>query len=408
MQPEPPSNRSGRLGRQRSLIESLSGTNLERAGDHNQRVTLQAIRVNKSITRAELADLTGLTAPAIANITKRLLDEGLILEAGRIYGARGQPAMRLAINPDGCFSIGVNIDRDHITFVVLDLLGQVRARAVQEVDFALPAAVAQFFRKQVDDAFKKSIPKARVIGIGVALPDDLGRVNLPHRPPSYEAWNTVDVLKLFADVVPLPVYLENDAAAAAMGEMQFGHGLRSPTFFYVLISAALGGGLVVEGNYFRGANGRSGELGFLPIRPRDDIAARSLQEVVSLSALYERLHEAGYEISNPEELDGLDKDGRAVISRWVDLSAELLAEPLIAVNCLVNPEAIFLGGRLPADIVDKLAERINRLLAQHGADVPSIAPVKLAAMAADAPAVGAAILPINNQLLPSRAALMKR
>jgi predicted NBD/HSP70 family sugar kinase len=73
----------------------------------------------------------------------------------------------------------------------------------------------------------------------------------------------------------------------------------------------------------------------------------------------------------------------------------------------VNPEAVFLGGRLPADIVDKLAERINRLLAQHGADVPSLAPVKLAAMAADAPAVGAAILPINNQLLPSRAALMK-
>ena len=407
MQPDSPSNRPGRLGRPRSLVANLSGTNLERAGDHNQRVTLQAIRVNKSITRAELADLTGLTAPAIANITKRLLDEGLILEAGRIYGARGQPAMRLAINPDGCFSIGVNIDRDHITFVVLDLLGQVRARAVQEADFALPGAVAQFFRKQVDDAFKKSIPKARVIGVGIALPDDLGRVNLPHRPPSYEAWNSVDVPKLFGDILPLPTYVENDAAAAAMGEMQFGHGLRSPTFFYVLISAALGGGLVVEGNYFRGANGRSGELGFLPIRPREDSAARSLQEVVSLSALYERLHAAGYKVSTPDDLETLDKDGREVILRWVDLSAELLAEPLIAVNCLVNPEAVFLGGRLPADIVDKLAERINRLLAQHGADVPSLAPVKLAAMAADAPAVGAAILPINNQLLPSRAALMK-
>jgi len=407
MQPSSPSNGPARRGRRRSLVASLSGTNLERAGEHNQRVTLQAIRVNASITRAELAELTGLTAPAIANITKRLLDEGLILEAGRIYGARGQPAMRLAINPDGCFSIGVNIDRDHITFVVLDLLGQVRARAVREVDFALPTAVAQFFRKQVDEALKgKSIPKARVIGIGVALPDDLGRVNLPHRPPTYEVWNSVDVRKLFSDVLALPVYVENDAAAAAMGEMQFGHGLRSPTFFYVLISAALGGGLVVEGNYFRGANGRSGELGFLPIRGGDS-AVHSLQEAVSLSALYEKLHTAGHKVSTPQHLSTLDPQGREVIAAWVESSAQLLAEPLIAVNCLVNPEAIFLGGRLPADIVDKLAERINRLLAQQGADVPSIAPVKLAAMAADAPAVGAAILPINNQLLPSRAALMK-
>jgi predicted NBD/HSP70 family sugar kinase len=402
-------NRPGRGERQRSLVTSLSGTNLERAGDHNQRVTLQAIRVNAPITRADLAEITGLTAPAIANITKRLLDEGLIVEAGRIYGGRGQPAMRLAINPDGCFSIGVNIDRDHITFVVLDLMGKVRARATQEVDFALPNAVGAFFRKQVEEMLKgRGVPKSRLVGIGVALPDDLGRVNLPHRPASYEAWNSVDVQALFGDILPLPVYVENDAAAAAMGEMQFGHGLRNPTFFYVLISAALGGGLVVEGNYFRGANGRSGELGFLPIRARKT-AARSLQEAVSLSALYEQLHAAGFKVSTPDELTALDtnKGAHGVISRWVDLSAALLAEPFIAVNCLVNPEAIFLGGRLPAEIVDRLAEKTSELLARRGGDIPSIAPVQRAAMAADAPAVGAAILPFNNQLLPSRAALMK-
>ena len=62
----------------RSHRVRLSGTNLERAADHNQRVTLHAIRVNGELTRVELAAITGLTAPAIANITKRLLAEGLI------------------------------------------------------------------------------------------------------------------------------------------------------------------------------------------------------------------------------------------------------------------------------------------------------------------------------------------
>jgi predicted NBD/HSP70 family sugar kinase len=253
---------------------------------------------------------------------------------------------------------------------------------------------------------ERSIPRSRVIGVGVAMPDDLGRVNLPHRPASYAAWSKVDVSKLIRDILPLPVYVENDAAAAAMGEMQFGHGLRSPTFFYVLISAALGGGLVVEGNYFRGANGRSGELGFLPIRARKT-SARSLQEAVSLSALYQRLAKKGHDVSTPDQLTALDQSGRNVLTQWIELSASLLAEPLIAVNCLVNPEAIFLGGRLPAEIVDRLAERLNKLLSKHAGDVPSIAPVRRAAMAADAPAVGAAILPFNNRLLPSRAALMK-
>ncbi|MCA1934780.1 MAG: winged helix-turn-helix domain-containing protein, partial [Asticcacaulis sp.] len=93
--------------------EGLSGTNLERAGDHNQRVTLQAIRARGPITRADLADITSLTAPAIANITRRLLNDGLILKAGRLTGGRGQPATQLVVNPDGAFSIGLNIDRDH-------------------------------------------------------------------------------------------------------------------------------------------------------------------------------------------------------------------------------------------------------------------------------------------------------
>lgn len=60
----------------------LSGTNLVRAADHNQRITLHAIRVNGALTRVELARITGLTTPTIANISRRLLADGMIEEAG--------------------------------------------------------------------------------------------------------------------------------------------------------------------------------------------------------------------------------------------------------------------------------------------------------------------------------------
>ena len=391
----------------RSHAGSLAGTNLERAGDYNQRVTLQAIRVNGPITRVDLAQLTGLTTPAIANITNRLLNENLILEVGKLHGRRGQPAMRLAINPDGCFSIGINIDRDHVTIVALDFLGNVRARASGEIDFALPNDVAAFARKAIDGMMKnKALPRDRIIGTGVALPDDLGRVNLPHRPSTYGVWTTVDISRLFADILPQPVFIENDAAAAAIGELQFGHGLRSPTFFYILISAALGGGLVIDGNYFRGADGRSGEIGFLPLRSRRT-QARSLQEAVSLSALYEQLADAGQKVSRPEQLGGVNAAGKSAITDWVNDAADFLTDPLIAVSCLVNPKAIFIGGRLPSDLVDRLADQLNQRLRRRAGDVPAVAPVLRAALAADAPAVGAAILPFTERLLPSRAALMK-
>jgi predicted NBD/HSP70 family sugar kinase len=385
----------------------LSGTNLERAGDHNQRVTLHAIRVNGPITRAELAVITGLTAPAIANITKRLLTDNLIQEAGRRRGGRGQPATKLVINPDSWFSIGLNVDRDHITMVVLDFEGRVRARASREVNFALPGDVEQFFRKGVGKLLAKvGIGRDRLVGIGVALPDDMPRAALPQQPADYGVWASTDVAALLSDALPVPVFVENDAAAATMGEMQFGLGKKHQTFFYILITAALGGSLVIEGNHFRGATGRSGELGLL--RGRDPAGhERQIQNIVSLSALYSRLAAQGIKVSAPPELTDLDEKGQVIIDAWVEAAVDTLIDPIVSINCLLNPEVILIGGRLPSGIVDRIANRLNQRLETLAGTIPANAPVARAALSDDAPAVGAAILPFSHRLLPTRTALMK-
>ena len=385
----------------------LSGTNLERAGDHNQRVTLHTIRVNGPITRAEIAKITGLTAPAIAKITKRLLKENLIQEAGRRRGGRGQPATKLVINPDSWFSIGLNIDRDHITMVVLDFEGRVRARESREQNFAMPKDVQRFFDDGVGKLLAEvGIESDRLVGIGVALPDDMPKAALPQQPADYGVWGTTDVAALLAATLRVPVFVENDAAAATMGEMQFGLGKRYQTFFYILITAALGGSLVVDGNHFRGASGRSGELGML--RGRDAAGhERQIQNIVSLSALYSRLAAQGIRVPAPSALTALDGSGKAIVDAWVEIAVDTLIDTILAINCLMNPEAVLIGGRLPAAIVDQIATRLNQRLAAHAGTVPAIAPVARAALSDDAPAVGAAILPFSHRLLPTRTALMK-
>jgi predicted NBD/HSP70 family sugar kinase len=212
--------------------------------------------------------------------------------------------------------------------------------------------------------------------------------------------------QLLGEILPIPVFVENDAAAAAMGEMQFGLGHRYQSFFYILITAALGGGLVVDGHYFRGANGRSGELGWL--QGRDESGdLRQLQKIVSLSALYRRLLAQGYRVSSPRELMQLDDGARSIVDAWIQLSAETLMDSLLAVNCLINPEAVLIGGRLPAPLVDQLATALNQRLQAYASSFPAIAPVARAATSDDAPAVGAAILPFSDRLLPTRFALMK-
>ena len=403
--------RLGRQERGKTFADGLSGSNLERAGDHNQRVTLQAIRVNGPITRTELTEIVGLTAPTIANITKRLLAENLIVEAGRLHGARGQPAMCLAINPEGAYAFGLNIDRDHVTLVALDFVGRVRARATREVDFALPDAILAFVRTQVGKIVKAgAVDPARLAGIGVALPFAPGGANLPHRPAAYSVWDDTDVSALLANVLPHPVLIENDAAAAAIGELRFGHGLRTRSFVYLLISAGLGGGLVIDGAYFRGAHGLSGEIGFLPVRSPPANApqgAKCLQDIVSLSALYDYLGERGVKATTPGELTAVAASAKGLIDEWLDLSAEVLCEPLLVLNCAIDPEAILIGGRLPAKIVNGLCERINHRLLRRAQNAPALAPVMRAALAADAAAIGAAILPFSDRFLPTPTALLK-
>jgi predicted NBD/HSP70 family sugar kinase len=384
----------------------LSGTNLERAADHNQRVTLHAIRINGSLTRVELAAITGLTAPAIANITKRLLADGLIEEAGQRRGGRGQPPTKLVINRDACHSIGVNIDRDHITIVLVNFAGETLARVSEEVNFALPDHVRSLYRRSIKDMMRSAgVKETSLVGLGIAVPDDLGLVDLPGRPAAYSKWDKVDMGNLFDKPLSLPVFVENDAAAAAMGEMQLGLGQKYSTFFYILISSGLGGGLVIDGAYFRGADGRSGELGFMHAPGTG--ARDQIQDFVSLSGLAGQLERDGLGLADVMGVADLSAAAEKCVDGWIAQAAEQLYVPLEAVNCLINPGVVLVGGRLPSAIVERLTARAHDLLRDKATNVPVIAPVARAALSDDAPAVGAAILPFSHFLLPKPGALWK-
>jgi predicted NBD/HSP70 family sugar kinase len=188
--------------------------------------------------------------------------------------------------------------------------------------------------------------------------------------------------------------------------MQFGSGHRYRSFFYLLVTAALGGGLVADGSYFRGANGRSGEIGWLHARSETGKDSQ-LQNIVSLSCLYSRLAEQGFRVATPRGLMHLEPSARLIVDRWIHESTEALVDSFVAINCLINPEAILIGGRLPAALVDRLAASLNQRMAAFAAQIPAIAPVARALTSDDAPAVGAAILPFSYRLLPTRFALLK-
>lgn len=367
--------------------------------NHNQRVVFQEIRTRKRVTRSELANVTGLTKPTIVNVSRQLLQAGLIVEAERATLGRGQPAWVLELNPDGAYSVGLNIDRDHLTLVALDLSGRIRGRVSAEIAFALPDEAKTF----VADAWqtlatRSKISLSRVAGLGIAMPDDLGTLAFPGKPEAYSAWGKIAVEGLFRSTYQGPTFVENDAVAAAIGESQFGHGLDAPSFVYILISVLLGGGIVINRQYFRGENGRSGEIGFMQVKTAKGVTC-SLQDVVSLGALSERLKSLGIPMARPDDLTHLDGPGAAAVDDWLDEACSYLTNIFGQIRQFIDPDAIMLGGRLPDHLLDRLAT----LCQQRQEDVRSAQwiDVRRAKLSSDAPAIGAAILPFHNFLLPS-------
>ena len=211
-----------------------------------------------------------------------------------------------------------------------------------------------------------------------------------------QQWGSVAVDRLLARSLPVPIFVENDAAAAAMGEMQFGLGIaiRASSICSSLRRSAAGSSWTGSTSGARTAAAAS-SAGYRPATSSG--AHRQLQKIVSLSALYSRLAAQGYHAASPPELLNLDERAQVIVDAWIAMSAETLVDPLLAVNCLINPEAVLIGGRLPAPLVDRLADALNRRLQAHADTMPAIAPVARAAMSDDAPAVGAAILPFSHR-----------
>ena len=204
---------------------------------------------------------------------------------------------------------------------------------------------------------------------------------------------------MFADY---PVFIDNDANAAALGEVEYGLGDEMPTFFYILVNACLGGSLVVDGRLHKGASGLSGEIGWVPLAFDDsfpDGETRPIGDMFSLLILQDRLARQGISIGRPSDLLALNASGKVIVDDWLKAFAVKLAEAIINVGMIADPDGIIIGGRLPALLIDRLLLYVHDEITKRGENAPSL---HRAAASADAVALGAAAMALAHRLgLPS-------
>ncbi|HZX02765.1 ROK family transcriptional regulator [Kribbella sp.] len=243
------------------------GTNLDRVGGFNDAVVLDAIRRSEQLSRVELAEATGLSGQAISNIARRLLDAGLVREAGVLRGAGlGKPRTLLELEPTGRYAVGVHLDPSVVTVVLLDLTGQVVARRVVDQHADDPDLLIDGIAKTIEEVISESgAVRDRVTGVGIAAPGpiDVER-GVVVDPPNLSAWHLVPLCDQLQERTGLPVVLDKDVTAAAAAEKWAGQG-GSFVFFY--LGTGVGAGLVIGDEVVRGSSSNVGEIGHVIVDP---------------------------------------------------------------------------------------------------------------------------------------------
>ncbi len=229
----------------------------------NRSIVLNKIREDGPISRAEIAKRTSLTPPTVTHIVSELIAENFVIEGEIGASSGGRKPIPLMINATAYYCIGIDVGVTTVKSVVSDL----NANLIHQEKKSMPARLSsesllQLFNETVYRLMEVcKLKKSSILGIGVAMH---GMVN-PVEGISLFAPNlglrNVPIRAYLEQSTEIPVYVENDAAAMALGELWFGGGQQLQHFICVNIGEGVGAGIVLQGSLYRGNRFSAGEIG---------------------------------------------------------------------------------------------------------------------------------------------------
>jgi predicted NBD/HSP70 family sugar kinase len=397
-----------------TLKKAISGTNLEQAKSHNRRVVIEAIRTNGALSRAAIARLTALSSQTISNIVEELEDAGLLRPEATLKGARGQPAVPYSINPDGGYSIGLQLDHQLAVGVVTDLSGTMRARIERDVDRPTPAQAMPLLATISSDLIATSrLDRTRLLGIGMAMPGPFGVEGMTSvGPTALPGWHDFPVAEELQRLTGIAVTVENDATAAAIGERLYGVARRLDSFVYLFIGTGLGAGLFLDGHLYKGSRHNAGEIGHIIVKPGGLPCGCGkcgcLERYVSLRAAYDRLDLPDPDHASPDLLEELLANGDSRFEAWLAEAVDPLRQAIDVLEMALDPETVVLGGFMPLPVIEALASRLEPLHLSVSSTSARIAPrILVGAAGKDTSVLGAAALPVFSETNPQFDVLQK-
>lgn len=233
----------------------------------NTSLALETIRVHAPISRAQVAELTGLNKATVSNLVSDLLEQQLVTEIGPGQSSGGRKPLLLLFNRNAGYSIGIHLDVRTFSIALCDLSGQI---VLEKLDQCLsssdPEQVTDQLALAIQDLTDQAPPSPYgVIGIGIGAPGMVDEQGCVLFAPNL-GWEQIPLQQWLQNRFPsIPILVDNEANAGALGEYEYGAGKNVQHLIYVSAGAGIGAGMMIHGEIYRGAAGYSGEMGHMTI-----------------------------------------------------------------------------------------------------------------------------------------------
>ncbi|AFM40076.1 transcriptional regulator/sugar kinase [Desulfosporosinus acidiphilus SJ4] len=368
--------------------------------DSTAKRILKLLYTERQLTKQEIAQQLGLSIPTVISNVNELIEEGLLEEAGVAGSTGGRKPVIIRCKPKARYSFGVDINPTEGRVILTDLDNRILADerfSIAEVckDSYI---VRQVFKITQDMICKNNLSLEKVLGVGFSLPGTVDEEKmLLLNAPNLGITNVS--FKNFSEILSMPVYIENEANAAAFAESSLEAVKNINNLVYISITKGIGTGIVIKGSLYKGTFKRAGEFGHMTIVANGkpcNCGREGCWEVYAsergLLDLYQELNgeivpgiSAIFEKIRRKEASALE-----VFDKYLDY----LAIGIQNIILFLDPDYLILGGNITTYKDLYFEDLLNRVFKPDSLFKTNETKISFSKLEEDASILGASLLPL--------------
>ena len=369
----------------------------------NRKKILQLLIRNREVTIPEISRETRISIPTVTKNINQLITEGIAEEAGVSESTIGRKPMVIRFLPDAYYSLGVEFSVKGVRIIMTNLDSTIKAnRMLRDVDYRDIDKLISLIRHEVDSIIlEKDISSQNVLGIGFSLPGPTNEETKVLKIAPNLGIKQLEFAKYEA-AFDFPLFVENDANAAAMAELTLGIAKTMRSLVYICVmSRGIGCGIVVGGHLYRGRSRLAGEISHMRVASHGRQCTCGWHDCWELYASTDALVEmyqkkTGNTIRTVQEFFGALKKYEPVAAEIFDEYLEYLALGIQHIILIQDPHYVIVGGDLSLFEEFFLEPLKEKILVENSFYDNSTVEIMCSTLKENAFVLGASLLPFEK------------